>query len=380
MERIDVRSIGIVVIQRYPAPARFDLTLIQNAGHISRLEEPDQDFSRSHRHSSLQAALQHDCHPADRVLVDRHHATVRGESYRLHSQQGSARGRVEHLLLDPQHLHDHRRLQEARGFRGALPWRRQLKVPSREREEGVQVLSVGLLHAVSSGDPLLHAPLVVERLGGWKDPRVDDGPRHRPLLRGGEEAEEKDAARLSVGKSSLSQLVGLQVLPLRSSRPGECGRFLESDQEDRVDPMIYVFPRMTKCTFYKYGVSGEVERHDAVCILPLNVVNEKIYVFLWFWFLFLGVLSFITVLYRIVIIFSPRTRVYLLRLRFRLVRREAVETIVRRSKVGDWFLLYMLGENLDTVIYRDVMHELASKLASRHHHSVPGIKGELQEA
>lgn len=76
-------------------------------------------------------------------------------------------------------------------------------------------------------------------------------------------------------------------------------RFLESDQEDRVDPMIYVFPRMTKCTFYKYGVSGEVERHDAVCILPLNVVNEKIYVFLWFWFLFLGVLSFFTVLYRV---------------------------------------------------------------------------------
>ncbi|KAK2584026.1 hypothetical protein KPH14_006482 [Odynerus spinipes] len=157
-------------------------------------------------------------------------------------------------------------------------------------------------------------------------------------------------------------------------------RFLESDQEDRVDPMIYVFPRMTKCTFYKYGVSGEVERHDAVCILPLNVVNEKIYVFLWFWFLLLGVLSFLTVLYRIVIIFSPRTRVYLLRLRFRLVRREAVETIVRRSKVGDWFLLYMLGENLDTVIYRDVMHELANKLASRHHHSLPGVKGELQEA
>lgn len=83
---------------------------------------------------------------------------------------------------------------------------------------------------------------------------------------------------------------------------------------------------------------------------------------------------------QILIIFSPRTRVYLLRLRFRLVRRDAVETIVRRSKVGDWFLLYMLGENLDTVIYRDVMHELANKLASRHHHGVPGVKGELQEA
>jgi hypothetical protein len=39
-------------------------------------------------------------------------------------------------------------------------------------------------------------------------------------------------------------------------------RHMEADQEDRLDPMIYIFPRMTKCTFYKYGVSGEVScRH-----------------------------------------------------------------------------------------------------------------------
>lgn len=52
---------------------------------------------------------------------------------------------------------------------------------------------------------------------------------------------------------------------------------MQEDQEDRVDPMIYIFPRMTKCTFYKYGVSGEVERHDAICILPLvSVANYVI--------------------------------------------------------------------------------------------------------
>lgn len=37
-------------------------------------------------------------------------------------------------------------------------------------------------------------------------------------------------------------------------------RHMEADQEDRLDPMIYIFPRMTKCTFYKYGVSGEVNQ------------------------------------------------------------------------------------------------------------------------
>ena len=52
--------------------------------------------------------------------------------------------------------------------------------------------------------------------------------------------------------------------------------FAEQDQEDRLDPLIYVFPRMTKCTFHKFGTSGEVEKHDALCLLPLNIVNEKV--------------------------------------------------------------------------------------------------------
>lgn len=56
--------------------------------------------------------------------------------------------------------------------------------------------------------------MAVERLGGWQDPCVDDGPRHRPLFRSREEAEEEDVTRLFMGESSVSQLVGLQVLPL----------------------------------------------------------------------------------------------------------------------------------------------------------------------
>jgi hypothetical protein len=42
-----------------------------------------------------------------------------------------------------------------------------------------------------------------------------------------------------------------------------------------------------------------VEKHDALCILPLNIVNEKIYIFLWFWLLMLGGLSTLVVVYRL---------------------------------------------------------------------------------
>ena len=38
-------------------------------------------------------------------------------------------------------------------------------------------------------------------------------------------------------------------------------------------------------------------------------VNEKIYIFIWFWFLLLGFLTILVVTYRILIVFSPRIRV-----------------------------------------------------------------------
>ena len=44
-----------------------------------------------------------------------------------------------------------------------------------------------------------------------------------------------------------------------------------------------MFIVMFQCTFHKFGTSGEVEKHDALCLLPLNIVNEKVYIFLWFW-------------------------------------------------------------------------------------------------
>ena len=47
-------------------------------------------------------------------------------------------------------------------------------------------------------------------------------------------------------------------------------------------------------------------------------VNEKIYIFIWFWLLFLGFLSSLVIVYRIVIVFSPYIRAFVLRLRYRL--------------------------------------------------------------
>ncbi|KAJ4427802.1 hypothetical protein ANN_25455 [Periplaneta americana] len=138
--------------------------------------------------------------------------------------------------------------------------------------------------------------------------------------------------------------------------------FLESDEEDRVDPMIYVFPRVAKCIFYRFGPSETVERHDSLCVLPLNVLNEKIYVFLWFWLVMLLVVTSGWILFRLVTIFSRRTRILIFGTRFGFISKNSVHKLVAHISVGDWFLLCMVGENADSVSFNEVINALAEKM------------------
>lgn len=137
-------------------------------------------------------------------------------------------------------------------------------------------------------------------------------------------------------------------------------RYSEMEQNDRTDPMIKVFPRMTKCTFHRYGSSGDVQRHDALCILPVNIINEKIYIFLWFWFVLLALISGGLLIYRIFVLSMKKFRRTVLVQRARLSDEEDLSAILESCEVGDWFLLYMLCKNMDPLHYR----ELASKLSN----------------
>lgn len=133
--------------------------------------------------------------------------------------------------------------------------------------------------------------------------------------------------------------------------------FHETDQEDRVDPMIRIFPKVTKCRFYMYGPSANIQTIDALCLLPLNIINEKIYIFIWFWFLFLGSLTGLMLVVHLIIIACPPVRSYLLNMRFKLSRLD-LHKLVSKTSIGDWFLLYMLGQNIDPVIFKEIIEDL----------------------
>lgn len=137
------------------------------------------------------------------------------------------------------------------------------------------------------------------------------------------------------------------------------------EHEDRPDPMAKVFPKVTKCTFHKYGPSGTVEKNDGLCTLPVNIINEKLFIFIWFWLIFVAVCSGLYLIFRLSTLLAAQMRVGLITVHGgRSCRRSDVEAILDPAgftwteNIGDWFLLHLVCKNLNVLLVNDLIRKL----------------------
>ena len=69
-----------------------------------------------------------------------------------------------------------------------------------------------------------------------------------------------------------------------------------------------VFPKVVKCSMSYHGVGGNIENNSGMCTLPINIINEKIYLVLWVWFTCLAFISAISLVYQSILLTFPSTR------------------------------------------------------------------------
>jgi len=140
--------------------------------------------------------------------------------------------------------------------------------------------------------------------------------------------------------------------------------FINEEDSERTDPMMTVFPRITKCTFHKYGPSGTIQKHDAMCVLALNIINEKIYITLWFWFIILAIITSIYIIYVIAMVTVPSLRKVMVVRKAKGQVKDKTYHLVEKAQIGDWFLIFLLSRNMDTIMYNVFVEELAEKFKS----------------
>lgn len=137
--------------------------------------------------------------------------------------------------------------------------------------------------------------------------------------------------------------------------------FMNMDDENRTDPMMEVFPRVTKCTFHHYGSSGTIQTKDAACILGLNIINEKIYVTLWFWLLALIAITSVYLIMMVALISVPSLRRSLVTRKATADKKDRAYHLVEKVAIGDWFMIFLISRNMDSMMYNIFIDEITEK-------------------
>ena len=120
-----------------------------------------------------------------------------------------------------------------------------------------------------------------------------------------------------------------------------------------------IFPKLAKCDYHKYGPSGSIEIKDALCLLSLNIINEKIFAFIWIWFILLLMISGLNLMYRLLCVLNKTFRIKTLKSMAMSLSYSQINRASRDGRIGEWFILTQLGRNYDNVIFKEMMEELS---------------------
>lgn len=139
------------------------------------------------------------------------------------------------------------------------------------------------------------------------------------------------------------------------------------ETENRVDPMSRVFPRMTKCIFHKFGGSGTIQKFDAMCVLGMNIINEKVYIILWLWFVVLAIITGFWLIIRLFQLCSPsiRDRQIVLQaygLRPTGINSSLIKRFLESQSYSEWLILYHLALNMDKGKFGILMQKLTEEM------------------
>lgn len=119
------------------------------------------------------------------------------------------------------------------------------------------------------------------------------------------------------------------------------------------NPLDYVFPKVTSCQVEIGSEAAGVNVDHYICVLPLNILNDKFFLLLWCWFAILAALTVLQVFKNIMFLLFPLKR------RHTFVKNHDINCN-RNSTLAEIFILNLIGQNSDKIAFSALVNKLYS--------------------
>ncbi|CAD5119206.1 unnamed protein product [Dimorphilus gyrociliatus] len=128
------------------------------------------------------------------------------------------------------------------------------------------------------------------------------------------------------------------------------------------------FPKETMCDFRIRRV-GNVQQYTVQCVLPINMYNEVIYLFLWFWFMAVSILTVLNLLFWLVrsLLRCDKVKYVLNHITFNVDKNGRIFNRFLDDYLGQdgVFLIRLIGHNCNFITTNDITTALWKKYEER---------------
>jgi len=122
------------------------------------------------------------------------------------------------------------------------------------------------------------------------------------------------------------------------------------------NPCTKIFPLVVRCLIFRIGPSGSVEKLDEMCVLLMNLINQQIYIVIWFYLAVTFAVFSLALLHRIISIFCTAERIRQIEIQTGSMK--SFRGMAARMGFGDWIILLHLLKHFQVSFARDILSEV----------------------
>ncbi len=122
--------------------------------------------------------------------------------------------------------------------------------------------------------------------------------------------------------------------------------YFDGKWRDKHHPLDMALPKLGSCTVTRSTGNGNYQNYETLCIIPLNVINEKIYLCLWFWLCFVSLTAGLHLVITVLLVFLSYPRVLFLRWRSPYSSKRVITVLTYYASFSDWFVINLILKNI----------------------------------